>query len=258
MKPAAVDYVRARSLGEAIDLLAADGDARVIAGGQSLVAMMNLRAASPSRVIDIARLPELTAVAEDADTVTLGACVTHAMIEDGVVPDPSRGLMPRVAATLAYRAIRNRGTLGGSLAHADPAAEWPAVLIALDAEAAIAGPQGRRTHKCAGFATGILETVLGPGEIVTALCLPKLSPAARCGYVKLCRKQGEFANALAVAVIDRGRERLVVGAANGPPLLLDAAADIGDQLDRAGRHFGAFARNLHQVAARRALAEARR
>ena len=257
MKPASVDYVRARSLGEAIERLVADPEARVIAGGQSLVAMMNLRVASPSCVIDIARLPELSVVSEDAGTVTLGACVTHAMVEDGRVPDPSRGLLPRVAAGLAYRAIRNRGTLGGSLAHADPAAEWPAVLAALDAEALIAGPQGRRTHACVGFATGIFETVLRPGEIVTAIRIPKLSPAARCGYVKLCRKLGEFANALAVAVFDRGRQRLVLGAVAGPPLLLDADADIGDQLDRAGRHFDEFERDLHQVAARRALAEAR-
>jgi len=120
MKAPAFDYVRPQSLGEAIDLLAAGGgEARVIAGGQSLLALMNLRLASPALLIDIARLPELAAVAEDGAAVTLGAGVTHAMIEDGQVPDPSRGLMPRVAAHLGYRAIRTRGTIGGSLALAD-------------------------------------------------------------------------------------------------------------------------------------------
>src|SRR5437588_542278 len=130
MKPAAVDYVRARSLAEALDLLARPNiDARVMAGGQSLVAMMNLRVASPDLLVDIARLPELGAVTEEESTVFYGACVTHAAIEDRRVADPSRGLMPKVAEGLAYRAIRNRGTLGGSLALADPAAEWPSPLI---------------------------------------------------------------------------------------------------------------------------------
>ena len=110
MKAAAVDYVRPRSLDEAVDLLVKHrGEARVIAGGQSLVPMMNLRVASPGLLVDISRLPELARVEDDAEGVTFGACVTHAAIEDGQVADPSRGLMPRVAATLAYRAIRTRG-----------------------------------------------------------------------------------------------------------------------------------------------------
>src|SRR5947208_3061055 len=137
MKPAAVDYARPRSLSEALELLARPNiEARVIAGGQSLVAMMNLRVASPGLLVDIARLPDLGSVTEEDSTVFYGACVTHAMIEDRVGPDPSQGLMPKVAETLAYRAVRNRGTIGGSLALADPAAEWPAVLAALDATAA--------------------------------------------------------------------------------------------------------------------------
>jgi carbon-monoxide dehydrogenase medium subunit len=176
MKAPAIDYVRPRSLAEAIDLLARAADeARVIAGGQSLVAMMNLRIASPGLLIDIARLPELAAVAEDDDAVTLGACVTHCAIEDGQVVDPSRGLMPRVAATLGYRAIRTRGTIGGSLALSDPSAEWPAVFVALDAEATLSGPNGRRSLKCTEFSTGIFETQLASDEIIESVCIPKLS-----------------------------------------------------------------------------------
>ena len=137
--------MRPRSLTEAVDLLAhASVEARVIAGGQSLVAMMNLRVASPGLLIGIARLPELLGVANHSNAVRLGACVTHAAIEDGHVTDPSHGLMPHVASTLAYRAIRTRGTIGGSLALSDPAAEWPAVLAALDAEVILYGPSGRR------------------------------------------------------------------------------------------------------------------
>src|SRR5271157_1116238 len=121
MKAPPVDYIRPRSLTEALDLLAnAGAEGRVIAGGQSLLALMNLRLAAPALLIDIARLPELAAADEQQDTATLGAGVTHARIEDGRVPDPSRGLMPHAAASLGYRAIRNRGTIGGSLALADP------------------------------------------------------------------------------------------------------------------------------------------
>jgi carbon-monoxide dehydrogenase medium subunit len=273
MKAPAVDYVRPQRLAEAIEQLArAAGEARVIAGGQSLVAMMNLRIASPGLLIDIARLPELAGVAEDGDAVTLGACVTHCAIEDGQVADPSRGLMPRVAATLGYRAIRTRGTIGGSLALSDPSAEWPAVFVALDAEATLSGPNGRRSLKCTEFSTGIFETQLAPDEIIDSVRIPKLSADARWGYLKLCRKSGEFASALAIVIADRGRghSRVVLGAANGAPLVLhdtsrlvfggggeDIRAAISADLDRAAdRHFDEFERNLHAVAAMRAVRQA--
>jgi len=272
MKAPAVDYIRPRSLTEAVDLLAhASVEARVIAGGQSLVAMMNLRVASPGLLIDIARLPELLTVTNYSDAVTLGACVTHAAIEDGRVADPSHGLMPRVASTLAYRAIRTRGTIGGSLALSDPAAEWPAVLAALDAEVVLYGSSGRRSLKCTEFTTGIFQTRLAQNEIIESARVPKLSADAGCGYVKLCRKSGEFASALAVVVTDprRGYCRVVSGAANGAPLVLadtsrlvaegpcDPGAlrgTISGDLDRASdRHFDDFERNLHTVAAMRAV-----
>src|SRR5277367_3344755 len=223
MKAPAVEYVRPRSLTEAVDLLAKHrGEARVIAGGQSLVAMMNLRVASPGLLIDISRLAELSSVSDDGDAVTVGACVTHAVIEDGRVADASRGLMPRVAAGLAYRAIRNHGTVGGSLALSDPAAEWPAVLTALDAEVMVCGPGGRRWVKCAEFTTGVFETTLAADEIIESLRISRLSADARWGYLKLCRKSGEFASALAVVIADRtrGHSRVVLGAANGAPLAL--------------------------------------
>jgi len=270
MKAPVVEYIRPGSVTEAIDLLAqARGEARVIAGGQSLVAMMNLRVASPGLLIDIARLPELTAVSEEPDAVTLGACVTHAAIEDGKVADPSCGLMPRAAASLAYRAIRTRGTIGGSLALSDPAAEWPAVLTALDAEVTLCGPSGWRTLKCTEFVTGIFETKLASDEVIASVRVPKLSADARWGYLKLCRKSGEFASALAVVVTDRGRgfSRVVLGVANGAPLVLEEASRVvaearGDEvggavagdLDRAAdRLFDEFQRNLHIVTAMRTV-----
>ena len=180
--------------------------------------------------------------------------------------------MPRVAASLTYRAIRNRGTIGGSLALSDPAAEWPAVLSALDAEVAVRGPNGQRSLKCAEFTTGIFETQLAQNEIIESIRLPKLSTNARWGYVKLCRKAGEFANALAVAVADHGRShcRVVIGAAKGAPVVLDEASQLVlkrvrdgvrdtvlADLDRAAdRHFDEFQRNLHTVAAMRAVQQA--
>ncbi|MGH7045793.1 MAG: FAD binding domain-containing protein [Stellaceae bacterium] len=272
MKAAAFDYLRPQSLSEAVGLLASAGsEARLIAGGQSLLAMMNLRLAAPALLIDIARLPELVATGEDDAVVTLGAAVTHAAIEDRTVPDPSLGLMPRVAANLAYRAIRTRGTLGGSLALADPAADWPVVLAALDARAELCSINGRRAVECTRFATGIYETRLAEDEIVERLRIPKLSPDAGWGYVKLGRKAGEFADAMAVAIADPARNhwRIVLGAANGPPLLLEAGsralADCGRDPDpvrqaiatdldnAADRHFDDYQRNLHLVAATRAV-----
>jgi carbon-monoxide dehydrogenase medium subunit len=220
-------------------------------------------------LIDISRLPELSTVSDGAEAVTLGACVTHAAIEDGRVADPSRGLMPRVAASLAYRAIRNRGTIGGSLALSDPAAEWPVALTALEAEVVVCGPGGRRSVKCAEFTTGVFETVLAADEIIESVRIPKLSADAHWGYLKLSRKSGEFASALAVAIADRtrGHCRVVLGAANGAPLVLDDTSRlvsngeredmrnaVAADLDRAAdRHFDEFQRNLHTVAAMRAV-----
>jgi aerobic carbon-monoxide dehydrogenase medium subunit len=223
MKPAAFEYVRPKSVAEAIAALSqASGDAQVMAGGQSLVAMMNLRVAAPDIVVDIARLDELQACADAADHVSLGACVTHAAIEDGRVPDPSRGFMPSVAGNLAYRAVRTRGTLGGSLALSDPAADWPVVMSAMDAQVMLRGPQGRRTVAAAAFATGTYETVRAADEIIESVRIPKLSARARWGYAKFCRKSGEFADSIAAVVCDpdRGYARVVLGAVEGPPLVL--------------------------------------
>jgi carbon-monoxide dehydrogenase medium subunit len=177
--------------------------------------------------------------------------------------------MPRVAATLAYRAIRTRGTIGGSLALSDPAAEWPTVLTALDAEVFVCGPGGRRSIRCAEFTTGVFETALAADEIIASVRIPKLSADARWGYLKLCRKSGEFASALAVAIADRGRGHccVVLGAASGAPLMLDDTARLvssGEREDmhdvvaadlarKPDRHFDEFQRNLHMVATMRAV-----
>ena len=227
----------------------------------------------PALVIDIGRLPECGPSPEDIRAVSLGACVTHAAIEDGLVPDASRGLMPKAASRLAYRAIRTRGTIGGSLALADPAAEWPTVLAALSAQAVLCGPAGRRAVSSTALVTGIFGTSIGPGELVECIRIPKLSPAARWGYVKFCRKSGEFANSIAAVVRDPDRSyaRAVLGAANGAPIMLERTSAlvgagsrepgeieraIADDLAAAReRRFDEFQLELHATIAARAVAQ---
>ena len=173
----------------------------MLAGGQSLGPMLNLRLAQPRLLVQVDRLPELAGVAADDDAVTIGACVTHAAIADGLVPDIGGNVLARVADNIAYRAVRNRGTIGGSLCHADPAADWVTVLTALDAVAVLQGPSGARSVSVADFVQGPFRTALTPGEILRAVRVPRLPDDARWGYVKACRKPGDFAHAMAAVLL---------------------------------------------------------
>jgi carbon-monoxide dehydrogenase medium subunit len=253
MKPARFDYQRARDPASAVQLL--DGEAKAIAGGQSLGPMLNLRVVQPSRVVDIRLLEELRATSEDKDSVTLGAGVTHAQIEDRKVPDPSRGFMPFVASRIAYRAVRNRGTIGGSLAHADPAADWPTALALLGGTAIIQGRSGRREAPLDGFVTGLFSTVLADGELLVAVKVPKLSAQARWGYWKFCRKAGEFAQAIGATLRDSatGRNRAVLGAVQGAPHVVADASRIDPEAEAAKACTTPYDRRLHAVALRRAM-----
>src|SRR3954469_3408334 len=218
MKAPAFDYARPRDVKSALDFLS-ENNSKAMAGSQSLGPMLNLRVVQPTLLVDLRHIEELKAFTEDKDGITLGACITHAQIEDGKVPDPSRGFMREVAGNIAYRAVRNRGTIGGSLVHADPAADWPSALFALGAVAIIAGPGGRREMPVERFVTGLFETDLRSGEILAAIRIPKLSARARTGYWKFCRKAGEFAQAIGAAVEDpeRGFSRAVIGATATAP-----------------------------------------
>ena len=211
MKPVDFDYESPATLAAATALLAGHENAKVMAGGQTLGPMLNLRLAQPELIVDIRRIPELTRVAEEGDNLVLGACTTHAAIEDGRVPDSTRGMLQRVASRIAYRAVRTRGTMGGSLSHADPAADWVTCLTALDASVSITGPRGTRRSKLAAFMRGVMETDLAADEILDAISVPRLSSAARWGYHKICRKTGEFAEAIGAVVVDRDRCRIVAG-----------------------------------------------
>ncbi|WP_028219628.1 FAD binding domain-containing protein [Paraburkholderia oxyphila] len=227
MKAAAFDYVMAQTLPEALAALGGPtAGTKPIAGSQSMGPMLNLRLARPRQVIDVSRIPDLRSVSEAGDAIRVGAAVTHAEIEDGRHPLLRHPYLQFVAGGIAYRAIRNRGTIGGSLAHADPAADWPLALSALDARIELVRSGGTRIVRAADFMLGAFTTLLEEGEMISAVLLPKLGSSLRWGYYKLCRKTGEFAHASAAAAFDAraGLARVVLGALDGPPVALDDLA----------------------------------
>ena len=243
MKPVAFDYERPASLEDATRLLAEEGlFSKAVAGSQSLGPMLNLRLAQPDLLVDITSIPELVEIADERDHLVVGACVTHADIEDGRLPDISKGLLRHVAGTIAYRAVRNRGTVGGSIAHADPAADWISVLSLLGAEAAIWSHRGSRNVAVEDLMVSSFTTVLQPDELIRAIRVPKLSVGAGWGYCKFNQKAGEFAHAIGAIVHDpeRGRFRAVIGAIETAPIVVADAttlfggafgSDLAERLD---------------------------
>jgi len=257
MKPAAFTLEQPGSTSQLAALLSQQAESRIMAGGQSLGPMLNLRLARPAHVVSIAGLAGLNAVEETADSVTLGACVTHAAIADGRVPDIGKGILPSIAQNIAYRAVRNRGTIGGSLCHADPAADWLCTLTALDAAVLTLSAGGGRAIALTQFIVGPFRNALKPGEVVVAVRIPKVSADARWGYYKACRKPGEFAHAMAAVLIDPARNirRAVIGAVGGPPIVLDGANLAPDVAECALLQSGldAIGRKMQVVALRRAM-----
>ncbi len=267
MKPAAFDYVRPATVTEALDALRSTPGARVLAGGQTLGPMLNLRLAQPALLVDITRIPELAAVAEEVDAVTIGATVTHAAVEDGRIPDPSGGFLARVAHGIGYRAVRTRGTIGGSLAHADPSADWLACLTALRAEVVIAGAGGHRRAALPAFVRGAMQTELAQGELILGVRIPRLPRGARFGFHKICRKAGEFADAIGVVVGDPDGSCVCVsaGATTSRPLIMQLELDRKETLaansarallGSTGFAGDAFNLAVHTTALKRALDEA--
>jgi carbon-monoxide dehydrogenase medium subunit len=259
MKPAAFAYARPKSWSEALQLIAAG--ARPVAGTQSLGPLLNLRLAQPETVADLRHLPGYAGVAVEATMVRIGAGTTHAAIEDGAVPGRVGEIMKAVARGIAYRPVRNRGTIGGSLAHADPAADWVAVLPALGATAVALGPKGERRIAAAAFVQGIFETALAPDELLRFIEVPVLPADARWGHWKFCRKVGEFSKATACLLsLPASPARAVLAALDGPPLVIeDASALVRDPAAEASRIVAGVAglspwrRALAETALRRAV-----
>jgi carbon-monoxide dehydrogenase medium subunit len=235
MKPVAFAYERPSEIAAARALAGrSDIVVKLLAGGQSLGPMLNLRLAQPDLIVDITGIAELKYAELSGDALEVGACVTHADIEDGRVPEVTNGALAAVAGGIAYRAVRNRGTIGGSLVHADPAADWVVFLAAIGATVVISADGGQRAVAAEDFLAGVFETALDPGEIVQAVRVPRFSGEARWGYYKACRKAGEFAYASGAVLHDpaRGVCRAVIGALEAKPIVLaDARALFGGKPD---------------------------
>jgi aerobic carbon-monoxide dehydrogenase medium subunit len=194
VKPAPFAYAKARSLDEAIALLTKHGDgARLLAGGQSLLATLNMRLSSPQLLVDINGIAGLDRIARKDGTLEIGALVRHAQAERAHDIAKHAPLIALALPHIAHPAIRNRGTIGGSLAFADPAAELPACVLALGGELEIAGPKGKRTVKADDFFKGLFETALGPHDLLTVIRIPEATAQSRVGFAEFARRRGDYA-----------------------------------------------------------------
>ncbi len=193
MKPAPFRYAKARSVEQAVELLGSVPEARVLAGGQSLMATLNMRLSSPRLLVDVNTVAGLDGITRRNGTVEFGALVRHAQAEHSAEVARSAPLIARALPYIGHPAIRNRGTLGGSLAFADPAAELPACFLALDGEADIVGPQGKRTVAASAFFRSLFETALGPRDVLTAIRVPAAAPDTRIGFAEFARRHGDYA-----------------------------------------------------------------
>src|SRR5215831_4750482 len=193
MIPASFEYYAPRSLTEAVSFLAAHkDDVKILSGGQSLLPLMKMRLSKPEYVVDIGRIPGLDAITLEGNSIMVGGMVTHAQLESSDLLMKSCPLLPQTATTIADVQVRNRGTLGGSIAHADPAGDMPAAILALDAEIKAVGPTGERWIKAGDFFLGLLMSVLEPDEIVTAVKVP-VTTGEKTAYLKAAPRSSGFA-----------------------------------------------------------------
>lgn len=281
MKAPEVRYVRPESVEEALAVLAADAEAtKVLAGGQSLLPVLNMRLAGPQTLLDISRIDALHEVVTGPDgRLSYGACVVHADFEDGRVPDMAGGMLRVASGGIGYRAIRNQGTVGGSLAHADPSAEWPVIMAALDAGVLVRSTGSQREIACSELFAGYFTTTLRADEIIVAVSVTPLAESTAWGFCKFARKVGEFAESTAAVVLRQGRRgahpaSVWLGGAAGTPVRLttveaalstaatltedDVLALVATELSGLGAQ-GAddeYRRHLHGVITWRAVSDA--
>ena len=240
MKPAPFDYIRPDSLAEVCELLAADEDARVIAGGQTLVPMLAMRLARPAKLVDILRLPELAGIREQAGSIVVGATTRQAHAERDPVIRASVPMLARVLPWVGHPPTRNRGTIGGSIANADPSAEIPLVAVTLGAEILLATSRGERSVPANDFFIGAMLTAIGQGECVRAIRFP-VWPHRRIGvgFFEISARRSDFAFVAAAAQVALDEENrcidvaLGVGGVGDRPLRLDVASLIDTKLDTA-------------------------
>jgi carbon-monoxide dehydrogenase medium subunit len=232
VKPAPFDYVAPRSLEEAVAALASGGsDAKVLAGGQSLIPLMNFRLARPKLLVDVNRVPELAYVTPRDGGVAIGAMTRQVSIERNADLARSQPLLSEAIGWVGHAAIRTRGTVGGSLAHADPAAELPAVAICLDARFTTIGPRGRRAIAAEDFFEGYLSTALQPDEILLETWLPTLAPNTGQAWLEYARRHGDFALVGVAASISLAGDlvsdsRIVLSGVGGKPVRVREAETL--------------------------------
>src|SRR5947207_11708814 len=193
MIPTEFDYVRAGTLDEAISLLAKNEDAKILAGGHSLIPAMKLRLAAPPMLIDIGRIKDLSYIREENGQIRIGAMTTHYEIESSDLLKKICPLLPDCASHIGDVQVRNKGTIGGSLAHSDPAGDWPAAIIALDAELVAVSKNGERTIKADDFFVDLLTTALEPAEILREIRIAKTNGRTGHAYVKMHHPASGFA-----------------------------------------------------------------
>jgi carbon-monoxide dehydrogenase medium subunit len=242
MKLPQFEYACPTTLAEAVSLLAkSGGTAKPIAGGQSLMPILAFRLASPSLLVDLRKLPGLDKIAIGPDGVRLGAKVRWRDIQDNKALRTAHPLLVNAISHVAHYQIRNRGTVGGSLAHADPAAEMPGIAVTCDAEIAVTGAKGSRTIRAADFFTGALSTQLASDELITEVKLPAWPASRRWGFEEFARRRGDFAMAAVAVFYDQdgsGRAKDahigVIGAGSTPRRLGAAEAALnGKAVDAA-------------------------
>ncbi len=229
------------TVGEAVALLAADEEARCLAGGATLVAMMNADLVMPSALVSLRHIADLKGIMPQSDgALRIGAMTSHHTVATAEALSGAHVLLRQTARVIGHPAIRNMGTIGGSIGHGDPAADYPGALVALDAAVEIAGPEGTRTVAAEDFFIDYLEVALEPGELITAVTLPPSPAGASGGYEKFARVEGDYATVSVAAVVamdgDRcGSIRVAVGSCGPKPVRVAAAEDRlkGSALDRA-------------------------
>jgi carbon-monoxide dehydrogenase medium subunit len=236
MKASVGGYVRATGLQHALTLLAsADGTARVLAGGQSLIAAMNMRLTAGDMLVDISRLSELRGVSDEGDTLRIGALTRHVEVGCDPLIKEHAPILTQAVDVIAHAAIRNRGTIGGAVAHADPAAEFPACVLALGATLHVEGPDGARTIAAEDFYHGLFETDLEPEEILIAISVPKAQADERQVLLEVSRRSGDYALAGLCLVRRKGGHRItMLSVGERPELAQEAMAKLdGGDVDGA-------------------------